>query len=35
MSGFAAENLFEIKSILLKFIDEYTLSQIANVPREN
>ena len=35
MSTFAAENLFEIKGILLEFIDGHNLSQIANVPRED
>ena len=35
LDSFAAENLFEVKGILLEFIDGYTLSQIANVPRED
>lgn len=34
-SSSASENFFEINGILLEFIDGHTLSQIANIPREN
>lgn len=34
-SSFAAENLLEVKGVLLEFIDGHTLSQIGNIPREN
>lgn len=35
MKSSAAEDLFEVKGILLEFIDGHTLSQIANIPRED
>lgn len=35
MNNSAAEDLFEVKGILLEFIDGHTLSQIANLPRED